>query len=132
MIIYRLTSCTGLKVFSKLTGTGHRKADWWVVPDDKTECYEVQHDLNYAGFCVCIYVRCASDEQNREFYLRSIGTIFIDLEGRYQLRYISRSVAPLPRRTQKIFFRAGSDYLNRRLFYLLEDKGHDDLVKFKY
>ena len=45
--------------------------------------------------------------------------------------FMKQSLASLPRRIRKIFFRADSGYFNGELFDLLENKGHSYLVKVK-
>ena len=45
--------------------------------------------------------------------------------------FMKQTLASLPRRIRKIFFRADSGYFNGELFDLLENEGHDYLVKVK-
>jgi len=45
--------------------------------------------------------------------------------------FMKQTLASLPRRIRRIFFRADSGYFNGELFDLLEDQGHDYLVKVK-
>jgi hypothetical protein len=45
--------------------------------------------------------------------------------------FMKQTLASLPRRIRRIFFRADSGYFNGDLFDLLENEGHDYLVKVK-
>jgi hypothetical protein len=45
--------------------------------------------------------------------------------------FMKQTLASLPRRIRKIFFLADSGYFNGALFDLLENEGHDYLVKVK-
>ncbi|HUX59599.1 MAG TPA: IS1380 family transposase, partial [Bacteroidales bacterium] len=45
--------------------------------------------------------------------------------------FMKQTLASLPRRIRRIFFRADSGYFNGALFDLLENEGHDYLVKVK-
>ena len=47
------------------------------------------------------------------------------------VEFMKQTLAALPRRIRRIFFRADSGYFNGELFDLLEDEGHDYLVKVK-
>jgi len=45
--------------------------------------------------------------------------------------FMKQTIASLPRKIRRIFFRADSGYFNGELFDLLESEGHDYLVKVK-
>jgi hypothetical protein len=47
------------------------------------------------------------------------------------VEFMKQTLAALPLRVKKIFFRADSGFFNGNLFDLLEEKGHDYLVKAK-